>query len=298
MDTTETTNPAEAEIKAVEAEVENDETNSSTETPAADDSDAEGQAAEPEFEDIEIDGKIVRVPKEIAPHVMKNADYTQKTQALAEQRRAWEAQEAEARASIQRESEMFEALKAEQAQLVAIDGRIEALRNIDVNRLNPADQQRYWNEVNQLNQARSDLGSAVQNRRDELTAERERQDANAWAKTVESLNTPDERLGWSGKFDEPTQARLAGIARELGVPDHEISAIRNPVTIKALHLVGIGLETLKKGQAALSAKPATPVAKPVPTVGGAKATGTVNPDKLSADEWVKWRNKQVAKQRA
>jgi hypothetical protein len=224
---------------------------------------------------------------------MKNADYTQKTQALADQRREWEAQAAQEREEIQRESEIFEVIKNEEAQRVAIDGRIEALRGVNVGTLAPQDAQRYWNEMNMLRQAREDLSGIIENRKGEIVAERERSDANAWAKTVETLTKPDERLGWSGKFDDATQARLSGIARELGVSEHEIRQIRNPVTIKALHLVGIGLETLKKGQAALSAKPKVQVANPVPTVSGAKARGTVDMDKLSPEDWVKHRNKQV-----
>jgi hypothetical protein len=41
-----------------------------------------------------------------------------------------------------------------------------------------------------------------------------------------------------------------------------------------------------------SVKPTAPPPKPVTKV-GTKATASVNPDDMSMDEWVKWRNKKA-----
>jgi len=295
MDTDTTTNPVADETEAQEVEQEEP----SLEAEAANDGDEpDSQADEPEFEELEVDGKLYKVPKEIAPHVMKNADYTQKTQALAEQRRQWEESLAQERETIQRESEIFESLKSQEAQRIAIEGRIEALRSVNINALPQQDQLRYNNELMQLQWAHGDISRAIERQKGELSSERERQVANAWEKTVQSLSQPDERLGWSGKFDEPTQARLADIAmKELGLPQHRLQAtFMDPIAVKGLNLVAIGLETLKKQKAALSAKPRQPEARPVPTVSGAKAKSNVDPEKLSPTEWVKWREKQLARQ--
>jgi hypothetical protein len=289
-----TTNPVASEVEATEVEQEEP----SLEAEAANDgNEPDSQADEPEFEELEVDGKLYKVPKEIAPHVMKNADYTQKTQALAEQRRQWEENLAQERETIQRETEIFESLKTQEAQRIAIEGRIEALRGVNINSLPPQDQLRYNNELMQLQWAHGDIARAIEQQRGELSSERERQAANAWNKTVQTLNQPDERLGWSGKFDEATQVRLVKIAQEeLGVPQHRLQATFNdPIAVKALNLVAIGLETLKKQKTALSAKPKQAEAKPVPTVSGAKAKGAVDPDKLSPAEWVKWREKSLAR---
>jgi hypothetical protein len=295
MEIDNTTNPVAAEVEATEVEQEEP----SLEAEAANDGDEpDSQADEPEFEELEVDGKLYKVPKEIAPHVMKNADYTQKTQALAEQRRQWEESLAQERETIQRESEIFETLKSQEAQRIAIEGRIEALRGVNINALPPQDQLRYNNELMQLQWAHGDIARAIDARREELVGERERQFANTWQRTVQSLSQPDEKLGWSGRYDESTQASLAQFMRDVGVnDDNRIRAtLAEPVAAKVLNLAKIGLATLQKQKAALSAKPKQAEAKPVPTVSGAKAKGNVDPDKLSPGEWVKWREKQLARQ--
>lgn len=294
MDLNDTTNPA-TEQEAPEVELE--ETPNEAEA-ANDGEEPDSQAVEPEFEELEVDGKLYRVPKEIAPHVMKNADYTQKTQALAEQRRAWEAEAAERQEAIERESTVFESLKTQEAQRIAIEGRIAALRAVNISSLPPQDQLRYNNELMQLQWAHQEIRGVIDQQRGELDSERERQAANAWNKAVQTLSQPDEKLGWNGRFDEATQARLVEIARnELGVPQHRLQAtFSDPIAVKALNLVAIGLETLKKQKAALSAKPKAPEAKPVPTVTGGKAKGSVDPDKMPMDQWVKFERQRMAKQ--
>ena len=53
-----------------------------------------GEGGEPveELEDYEDDGKKYRVPKPLVPRLMKDADYTQKTQELARQKGDFEGQ--------------------------------------------------------------------------------------------------------------------------------------------------------------------------------------------------------------
>ena len=51
------------------------------------------QSDEPEEDDseeVDIDGKSYKVPKELKDMVLMHKDYTQKTQAVAEQRKAYE----------------------------------------------------------------------------------------------------------------------------------------------------------------------------------------------------------------
>lgn len=292
MDPTDATNPA---PETEQQEVENEATNINEADAANEGDDPESQASEPEFDDVEIDGKTYRVPKEIAPHVMKNQDYTQKTQALAEQRRAWEAQTAEYRQTMQREAEIFESLKTDEAQRIGIEERLTALRNVNVNALHPSDQLRYTNEIQQLQWAHGDLMRNLEAKRGDLEAEREQSFANLWGQTMEALSKPDEKLGWHGRYDEPTQLGLVKFLQEAGLGDTRRirETLAEPLGAKIVNLAKIGLATIQKQQQALSAKPKPLEAKPVPTVSGAKAKGSVDMDKLSPEEWVKARNKQV-----
>ena len=298
MDNENVTNPAEA--PATEEVAAEEETTSEQEAPEteADESAAEGEGAEPETEEVEINGNRYKVPKELAPHLMMNKDYTHKTQALAEERRQWEAQRIEEEQRIQRESEITQAVIDDEAQLRAVDARLKWLSSVDPYSLSPQDYQRYSIDLQQARQAKEDLSHSLNLKKEALSADRQQNFAKAVSKAIENLNQPDERLGWAGKYDESVRENLTQAAKEIGIPDHMLQGIAEPAVVKAIHLAKIGLETLKKQKAAATAKPASPPANPVPTVSAAKTKPVVNPDKLTTEQWVKWREKQIAKQRA
>ena len=86
------------------------------------------------------------------------------------------------------------------------------------------------------------------------------------------------------------------MAKTLGVTDQQIAAIRDPITIKALNLAAIGLETLNKQRAALRAPKVE--AKPVPQVGASRTKAVVDLDRQPIDKWMQIRNSQTAKKRA
>ena len=242
-------------------------------------------------EEVDYEGNRYKIPKALVPALMKNQDYTQKTQALAEERRAFEETYRAERETFQRETEVQQALIDDVSQDRAIEGRLQYLKTVNPNTLDPQQAQQYWNEFNMLRASKDEVTNRIESRKAELAAERERSDANTLRQAINALKQPDESLGWSGNYDEPTRVRLTNVAKELGVTDQQIAAIRDPITIKALNLASIGLETLKKQRAAL--KTTKPEAKPVPQVGASRTKGVVDPDKMSADEWAKWRNKQV-----
>ena len=144
----------------------------------------EGQATEPELEDVEINGKTYRVPKDVAPHLMMQADYTRKTQEVAEIRKAVEAQ----RAEIQREAELNQAMIDDIAQARAVDARLQALQRVNWNEVPLEDQQRLLIEQMQLRQAKEDLGQRINGRRTEIETMRERESATALSQAIEVLN--------------------------------------------------------------------------------------------------------------
>jgi hypothetical protein len=140
------------------------------------------------------------------------------------------------------------------------------------------------------------LSGHVEGRKAQLEQAREQETAIALSRAVEALNKPNPNLGWDGKFDAGKRASLTKFGMELGYTNEELSNTTHPLMIQTLNLARIGYETLRKQSASL--KSPTPVAKPVPQVATGKTrTGPVNPDKLSADEWLKWRESQLAKQK-
>src|SRR5687768_12106596 len=93
MDELETTNPVEGdalpsvEVEEHEAPAGQDE----LETPVEDE-----EPDEEPFEEIERNGRKATIPAWLKPELMMQADYTRKTQELAETRRAFEAERAAA----------------------------------------------------------------------------------------------------------------------------------------------------------------------------------------------------------
>lgn len=294
MDTNDATNPtAEApEAEAPEVETENDEPLAADD---ADEADIDGEAPEPEEEFIEVEreGKIYKVPKALDDLLMFQKDYTQKTQTLAEQRKELEAK----RQAVEWENKTRSELFTEEAQLHMIKQRLDQFQNVNWQALAQQDMQKYVAanaEYQQLRDFENRVSGHIESRKAELTAKVEQETAIELTRAVEALSKPRPELGWDGKFDTDKRASLTKFGMELGYSNDELANTTHPLMIQTLNLAKIGYETLRKQSASL--KKPTPEAKPVPQVATGKTrTGPVNPDRLSPDEWLKWRETQIAK---
>ena len=293
------TNPA---AEAPEADAPEVDSEDSVETLIADEADEnaeEGDEAPEEEEELDIDGNPLRLPKTLAEklkaRMMMQADYTQKTQAIAEQRKALEAE----RQASQWENETKEQLFSEEAQLFTVRQRLEQFQGINWAALAQQDMQQHavmQAEYTQLKDYHDRLSGHVAGRKAELSNFREQTTAIALENALKHLNSPKPEVGWDGKFDADKRASLTKFGMELGFTNEELSNTSHPLMIQTLNLARIGYETLRKQNASL--KQAKPEAKPVPTVATGKTrTGPSNPDKLSTDEWIKWRETQLAKKR-
>jgi hypothetical protein len=298
MDTNDTTNPAPEADEAEAPEVETTETLAAAEP----DENAEdgGEAPEEEEEELDLDGLKLRLKKAYAEKVkagfMKNSDYTQKTQHTAEERK----QLAEMRQSLEWESQTKAALFNEEAQLLTLNQRLEQFQNVNWQALAQQDVQQYaalQAEYTQLRDFHERLSGHVEGRRSELSSHREQATATALQKAVEHLSKPKPDLGWDGKFDADKRASLTKFGMDLGFSNEELSNTSHPLMIQTLNLARIGYETLRKQNASLKTSPSE--AKPVPQVATGKTrTGPVNPDRLSTEEWVKWRERDLAKKQS
>lgn len=246
-----------------------------------DDTEAEAdESQEPELEDIEFNGGKYRVPKELAPHLMMQADYTRKTQEVAELRKGIEAQ----RMEVQREAQINQELIDDVAQKRLVDARLGALQGLDWSKVDPQDAQRLLIEQMQLSQAQKDLGGRIDERKAEISAKHEQETATALGHAIEALNKPDEKFGWQGKFDQTVSASLTKFGAELGFTNEELANTTHPLMIKTLHLAKIGAETLRKQRtAATSARPAAEPAARVPT--SRASSYSTDPNKMTMTQY-------------
>lgn len=295
-------NPApETEAQELSPKPETPETEQSDEAPQeeTETSETEDQAEQAEeFEEVERNGKKFRIPKELAPELLMQSDYTRKTQALKEQEQEIEAR----REAYEQEIQFKEATWQETAALVNIEQRLQNFSTVNWRawiQANPQEAQAAQGEYLQLQSEYARLQNTVQAKRAHIASQFEQETATKLTKAVEELRKPNPAIGWDGKFDQQRSVELTKfISERFGIPPAEqAKAARSPGWVQLAHAAKIGIETLAKSKQAT--RPAPVQSKPVPTVAAGKTnTAIVNPDKLSPEEWVKWREKQIAKRQA
>lgn len=233
-----------------------------------------------EVEEVEFNGKKYSVPKELAPNLMMQSDYTRKTQEVAELRKETEAE----KTTWHKQAEVREQLFEERAELHQIDKRLNAYRNTNWQQWQVQDPNGYqaaMAEYTQLRDFREGLTGRIQGREAELASQSEQATVARLNKAVEALNKPDPKMGWDGRFDTPKREQLVNFGKEIGYTDEELAGTDHPLMIKTLQLAKIGYETLKKQQTAPARTPAEPAAK-VPT---SRANSPINANTASMEAY-------------
>ena len=137
----------------VEAEAEADET-PEAEAPAED-------------VEIEYDGERFRVPVKLEKAIMQEADYTRKTQELAEQRRVLEqAQSSLNLATMERE--FAKSVETEAQQITQLDAYLNSLKGQNFNEMPVDEGFRQWMLIQQASEQRETLQKAVETKRSEF----------------------------------------------------------------------------------------------------------------------------------
>lgn len=194
-----------------------------------------------DLEEVSHNGETFTIPRALKPALMMQADYTRKTQELAQQRRSWEAQRAE-------QAEALSTNFAERARLVAIDDSLEHLETLDWQALEAADPheaQALWAQYQALAQARGEVAAALEQQGWEEALEAQRDHAMRVQDGLEVLARDID--GWSpelaGKLVEFGQA-------ELGFSLEEMSQAMDPRLIKLLHRAWDGATRIHQHQRA------------------------------------------------
>lgn len=239
---------------------------------------------EDEDEEVEHDGKKYKVPKALKPLLMMQGDYTQKTQALAEQRRAIEAQ-------AQQTHQLVQQNIADIGKVASIDERLQQFSQLNWQALSEADPlqaQKLYFDYQQLKDTRVNVVSSIQQRE----AQHQTQQQQRMATEIEEGNKvlAKELPGWGAEL---AREILDFANKDLGYPMHELQQITDPRIVKVLYAAMIGNKVLKKQPTTKTA----PEAKPVKTVGKTQsATGIdINSSNTNTDAWMKARNAQMNK---
>ena len=270
--TEETTNPVEEIVDT--PEVTEDDTSS-------DELDNESSSVDDDSEEVEHDGEKYKIPKALKSALMFQADYTRKTQEVAEQRKAVEYE----RERFTQDAEAHRADIHDYARLVAVDDRLKQFEQVNWNELSandPVQAQQLWIQHSQLKDARQALAGTLTQRQQQRNFETQQKSAKQLEEGRAAIAR--EIKDWSPE--------LAGKLREFALSDgwseKEIDGI-TAAQVKSLHRSFIGAQLLSKQT---PKAPSTAPAKPVTKV-GSNASVRKEPSKMTDSEFAEWRRSQI-----
>lgn len=262
-----------------------------TEQPAddySDDSD-DAETSEVETEEVDLDGEKLALPKTAADKLraamLRQADYTRKTQELAQQREQFQATTQQREAQIEAEKANIQSV----ARVMAIDERLQQFAKVDwqsLSQSDPVTAQQQWFAYQELKDTRGGLVSQIQQQESQRALREQEATAKAAQQAQEVLSR--EIKGWGPEVAKS----LREVAKQLGADDKAIASIRDPWIVKALH----AQKQLMDLQAKASKAPPAPAAVPVKTITGATSKATVDLDKLPIDEFMRRERARLAKQ--
>jgi hypothetical protein len=241
----------------------------------------------PELETVEFEGQEYNIPPELKDAIMRQSDYTTKTQEVAEQRKDLETDRQRFQEAIQLQTAHTEAY----TQLGILDQQLAQYNEIDWNTLAAQD-------PNATQQAQIQLGALreqrtqAQEKLKSIQAETQQQMHTETAKVVEQNRAKIERSvpNWSSD----TEKAVFDFGIKSGLSESQLAGTNyDPILIGILNKARL-FDELQQKQTGKKPKKS----EPVPQATRVKPKRTAQKglhDGLSMDEWVKRREAQVAK---
>lgn len=296
MNLNDATNPVAEDTSVQSAEVETNTTETNeTDSPEVE-LDENGEAiAKPEpvvddTEEIDHDGLKVSVPKALKDSFLRHADYTRKTQELAEQRKSFEASRV---TSTTVHNDYVEAL----ANVKHFDAQLARYANFDWTTLestDPASAQQHFRYFSQLKDARNEAAKAATDKEQSLAMESQRTRATRVQEVQAELTKIMPEWSPGGELD----LKLAKFGTANGLSEQDIAdaTLRNPNFVKLLDLAQFGAETRAK-QAAQKRIEAKQAVKPAAEVGNKSPASAKDPERMTTAEWMKYEDERMAKKK-
>lgn len=281
MEELEQTATADSEVADSPQIVEEQVTDTSTDEPTQVESDEE---------DYELESDKYRVPKKLKAHIdelkagnLRNEDYTQKTQTVAEQRKALEAERQE---FVQRQQFQQQHLD-KVAEVKAIDRQLEQYQKLDWNAITDADPVQAMKLERQMRELQTQREGTVRELNETVAkATTEQQQA-----TARQLMAAREQLARDIKgFGTPEVTKaLTETGKAFGFKPEELANVNDPRAIKLLHEAYLYRKLVADKQ-----KEVKPEVKPITRIGGAAATAQKSPSDMTDKEFAAWRKRQIA----
>lgn len=247
------------------------------------------EAGDDDTDEVEHEGQFYRIPRPLKGAFLMNADYTRKTQELAEHRRALERE----RQGFEQKAGSLHATIAERARLSAIEDQLADFEGIDWQTLGDEDPQTaqvLWQRYQEFAHARDRYAWSLSQQEHHSRQQAEREIAQQLAETGRVLAA--EIDGWSPEI----AGKLVEYAGAFGVTLDELREVADPRLWKILHRAHLGDEMVKQQATTKQAEQLQAVRPAVQVSGGALAAGGVR-DELGTGEWMRRRGEQAMKGR-
>jgi small-conductance mechanosensitive channel len=190
---------------------------------------AEEEEAEPDLVEIEVDGESYKVPEALKDKIMLQADYTRKTQEVAEQRKAVE----QAQAQLQVQAQLQQQSLAEYARLTAINDQLQQYNQVDWNALYDSDPA----EFVRLKEGRRDLIDQYNGLNNAIAQQQQQQIAKQQEITLQAIQEGQKVLAREiPSWNTDLAKTLNTFAVEkFGFTKDEVNAVIDPRVVKLLH---------------------------------------------------------------
>lgn len=237
-------------------------------------------------EEVDYDGEKYKVPKKLKDAFLRQQDYTQKTQQVAEQRKVLEQQTAQ----NQQHAHMTQQYIAEYAEALSLDKELAQYKQVNWTQLIDADPVQAMKLDRQMRE--------IQSRRDQVVASvSQKQQAQAIDQQRFSERQINEGRavlereikGWTPETAKTLKEFGIASGAKYGVQPRDFDNINLPFVVKLLH----DSYTLDQLMKAKVSKP-SPVAqeRPVTRITASKAT-VKTPATMTDNEFARWRKSQI-----
>lgn len=236
---------------------------------------------EPEMFEVEVDGEVHSLPAALKGAVLRQADYTRKTQELAEHRRALEVE----RQALAERAGAHEGASRDRLRLAALDQQLGDFQGVDWEAYaaeDPDGAKSTWGMFQRLGQTRDQLAYAVGHQEERSALQAAREAAETMAETGRKLGQEIE--GWSPEV----AGKLVDYAQAFGVTMEELREMADPRLWKLLHKAWRADQASEAG-----ARETAQAVRPAVSVSGGGAGGGGVRDDLATKEWMRRRNEQM-----
>lgn len=246
------------------------------------------QQADPDVEEVEYEGAKFKVPKVLKEALLRNADYTQKTQQVSERQKALDAREQ----SLTQQAEAGKATLGERVQFARLKEELDTYAKVDWNKLHaedPASFALHSHHRQELKDQAEQIGKSIEQKEQQALDGQRTQYAKK-AQESDAVIARDFVKDWSREKANT----LVSLAETVGgVPRQTMvdAMVHMPGVAKVLELASIGQQFLEKQKATPTPKPPKTEAKPVPTVGNNTKPASRALADLPMKDFVEQRNK-------